>query len=62
MKKYKVTFTETQFWEYSYEVEASTEREAWEKAEDKYFNGEQSDDNSVTDSENTGYSVEEIKP
>lgn len=49
MAKYKVAFKEVQIWVYEYEVEADSKDKAYELAENRYFEGEQSDDNYIED-------------
>lgn len=52
MAKYKVAFKEVQIWVYEYEIEADSEEKAYELAEQRYFDGEQSDDNYIADTRN----------
>ena len=60
MSKFKVTFKETQYWVYEYEVDADDEDEAFLIADDKYFNGEQSDNNYIDRSHTTDMHTEEF--
>lgn len=52
-KKFTVQINETQQWTYVYEVEASGWTEAQELAVKRHFDGEQSDDNWLRESEVT---------
>ena len=57
MAKYKVAFKEVQIWVYEYEVEADSEDKAYELAENRYFEGEQSDDNYIEDTKTIHHEV-----
>lgn len=59
--KYRIEIHETQYWSYTYEVEAGNDKEAQELAEQRHFDGEQSDDNWLCESNITGTYIKEIQ-
>ena len=57
--KYTVRITETQYWQFDFEVEAKSSEEALHLAEAKYYGGEQSDDNEMVDCHTTGIQIKD---
>ena len=54
MPKFTVEIHETQYWTYSYEVEAKSSEEAHHIAETRHFAGDSSDDEWLCESNITG--------
>jgi hypothetical protein len=54
MNKFTIEIHETQYWTYSYEVEAKSSEEAHHIAETRHFAGEQSEDEWLCESNITG--------
>ena len=61
MSKFLVTVDETQYWRYQYLVEAETPEKAKEIGVKKHFDGFQSWDNELMESETTDSFVREIE-
>jgi hypothetical protein len=59
MPKFRTVFNEVQYWSYEYITEADTEEEAYKLAEQKYFDGEQSDDNWLDNGQTIDHIIEE---
>ena len=60
-RKYLVSVDETQYWRYQYEVEATSEAEAKEMGLRDHFDGVQSYDSDLMESDTTSCFVKEIE-
>jgi hypothetical protein len=57
--KYTVRITETQYWQFDFEVEAKNSEEALHLGEALYYEGMQSDDNEMVDCHTTGIRIKD---
>ena len=61
MPKFRVSVEETQYWVYSYEVEAEDEETAKDIGRNIFYDGAQSDDSDLLDSTVTSVKVKEYE-
>ena len=61
MSKFTVTLAETQYWVYSYEVDADNEEAAKDIGRNLFYDGKQADDGGLCDAAVTNVTTQEIE-